>query len=114
MNPSTSALERPEGSNGHLPGSNPEVAEIERGAKVLETLKEVFAAELVDCLEEQREAETQLRTLASAGKVDRSSIIAMRAVHRCMMDRAKLLLGAIKVAKDLDYKRPQRRVTREA
>ncbi len=112
MDPLTNAFETLTELSGRSNGSNP--AEVERGAAALETLKEVFAANLVDCLEDQKNTETKLRTIAESGKVDRTSIIAMRTVHRCMLDRAKLLLGAIKIAGSLNYKRPTKKVLREA
>lgn len=120
-----SSPERPAGSNGQCDGSNHADADahsqaLELGARVLTDLKEVFAASMAECLRAQQAAEAQLRELIDAASktpavpVDRSAVIAVRALHRCLLDRSKLLLAAIRVAKQIDYKKPQARQVREA
>lgn len=126
MTESPSSPERPAGSNGQSGGSNHEDANhretLEVGAQVLTDLKEIFAASMSECLRAQQAAEAQLRALIDSASgidrpavpVDRNSVIAVRALHRCLLDRSKLLLAAIRVAKQIDYKKPQARQVREA
>lgn len=126
MTESTNSHERPPESNGQSDGlshadADHRVAQLEVGAQVLTDLKEMFAANMAECLRAQQAAESQLRALIAATSganppvpIDRGSVLAVRTLHRCLLDRSKLLLNAIRVAKQIDYQKPKARQVREA
>lgn len=119
MQEQTNSPEKPPESNGQSGGSTSEEqvaseAIVEAGSVVLQTIKETFAHHIKENLGQQISTEARLDAAIKSGTADRQTTSALRALHRMQLDRGRLLLNTIRAAASIDYKKPAKRMVREA